>query len=352
MKFNLVYITLAALASFSTIVAAHDGEEHGGNESSASLGSSPTGHGDMSSSTSGAAAAPTMAMGGGHGSNSTSGMPGMPSGGHGNMTTGEPMFPKAPPLSIGVLLFPGFTTIDVFGPLEYFNALSAQQNITLSLISVGSDLTPVSSAIPSHEMTMSDGSVMVMNTPGLIGQSLVPTHTFSNAPKLDLFLVPGGLGSRSLVRDNATLDFVRARWADTQYFATVCTGSGIAAKAGVLDGYKATGNKQSWTWTKQQSDKVNWVPEARWVVDRKAWTSSGATAGMDMTYALITKIYSEAQAKYLAEIMEYEPHTDPSWDPFAVVWGAVSKNSTNSTTTSEAKTGTAAMALVGALSML
>ena len=300
MKFNFVYITLAALVSFSTIVGAQEGDEASGGESSHPLLSSSTAsHGDVPSSSSAAPSAPTMSMGG-HASNSSSEMP---SEGHGNMTSGEPTFPKAPPLSIGVLLFPGFTTIDIFGkrfgmfvaygssspnnwvelhigPLEYFNALSAQQNITLSLITVASDLTPVSSAIPSHEMTMPDGSVMVMNTPGLIGQSLVPTHTFASAPKLDLFLVPGGLGTRSLVRDNATLDFVRARWADTQYFATVCTGSGIVAKAGVLDGYKATGNKQAWTWTKQQNSNVHWIPEARWVVDRKAWTSSGATAGV------------------------------------------------------------------------
>ena len=89
---------------------------------------------------------------------------------------------------------------------------------------------------------------------------------------------------------------------------------------------------------------------------------------MDMTYALISKIYSEAQAKYLANIMEYEPHTDSSWDPFAAVWGVVPMNSTNGTT-SEAKSAdskssasrssglmgivcAAAMALVGTLGML
>ena len=68
--------------------------------------------------------------------------------------------------------------------------------------------------------------------------------------------------------------------------------------------------------------KVQWVHKARWTVtdDDKIWTSSGVSAGMDVTYAFLAKLYDEDTAQYVADISEYTRHTDASADPFADRW--------------------------------
>ena len=67
----------------------------------------------------------------------------------------------------------------------------------------------------------------------------------------------------------------------------MCTGSALLAKAGLLDGIRATTNKRAFAWARSQSDKVIWEKEARWVEDDKFFASSGVSAGMDMSLAVI-----------------------------------------------------------------
>jgi transcriptional regulator GlxA family with amidase domain len=68
---------------------------------------------------------------------------------------------------------------------------------------------------------------------------------------------------------------------------------------------------------------VTWVPEARWVGDRNRWTSSGVAVGIDMALALIAKLESVELAVQVADEVEYEWHSDSSWDPFALKNGLV-----------------------------
>ena len=63
------------------------------------------------------------------------------------------------------------------------------------------------------------------------------------------------------------------------------------------------------------------MAHARWVVDGNIWTSSGVSAGIDCMLAFISEVYGEDVAKGIADGMEYERHTDPTWDPFADLYG-------------------------------
>jgi transcriptional regulator GlxA family with amidase domain len=104
---------------------------------------------------------------------------------------------------------------------------------------------------------------------------------------------------------------------------SVCTGSGLLAAAGLLDGHRATSNKRSFAWACQQGPAVEWVAKARWVEDRNRWTSSGVAAGMDMALALIARLHGDGTATAIANGVELEWHRDPGWDPFATLNGLV-----------------------------
>jgi transcriptional regulator GlxA family with amidase domain len=89
----------------------------------------------------------------------------------------------------------------------------------------------------------------------------------------------------------------------------------------LLDGYRATSNKAAFEWVREQSEKVGWIAQARWVEDRDRWTSSGVAAGMDMAAALLANLFGKDVAQRATTRAELDVHEDPSWDPFAKIHG-------------------------------
>jgi transcriptional regulator GlxA family with amidase domain len=200
------------------------------------------------------------------------------------------------PRRVGVVLLDRFELLDVFGPLELYGVLPDRFELFL----VGANAGPVRSAQ---------------------GPEVVATYGYSDAPAPDVVLVPGGIGTRTLVDDHCFLGWLAAWAARAELVTSVCTGSGVLAAAGLLDGYRATSNKRAFAWAQSQGPKVDWVAQARWVHDRNRWTSSGVAAGMDMALALIAHLHGDEVASLVADGVEYEWHRDASWDPFAAVYG-------------------------------
>jgi transcriptional regulator GlxA family with amidase domain len=89
----------------------------------------------------------------------------------------------------------------------------------------------------------------------------------------------------------------------------------------LLDGYRATSNKAAFEWVREQSMRVHWIAQARWVEDRGRWTSSGVAAGMDMAAALLADLFGKDVARRATTRAELEVHEDASWDPFAKIHG-------------------------------
>ena len=77
----------------------------------------------------------------------------------------------------------------------------------------------------------------------------------------------------------------------------------------------------AYRWVVTQGPDVNWVPHARWVVDGNIWTTSGIAAGIDGASAFVAALWGEDVAEEVTYYLEYERHTDPSWDPFADLYG-------------------------------
>lgn len=198
---------------------------------------------------------------------------------------------------VGIVLFEGFELLDVFGPAEAY----AQRDLenAFNLLMVAERSGPITSAQ---------------------GPRAVADYSFGDCPHLDVLLVPGGSGTRREVENRAMLDWLVARSEKAELVTSVCTGAGLLARAGLLDGRRATSNKRAFAWVKSQGPRVNWIDEARWVEDGKFATSSGVSAGIDMALAIIVRFCGLDRAEHVANAMEYEWHRDPAWDPFAKIW--------------------------------
>lgn len=228
-------------------------------------------------------------------------------------------------MKIGVVLFPGFQITDAFGPYDTFyfaNNVMRLRGLPGMSVCLLADTDEAISSMPH-------------NNPGAFGAEVVPSYRFTDAPDdIDVLLVPGGQGVRAVETSQAAVDFIKSRYPTLKYLLTVCTGAVLAARSGVLDGRRATSNKRSFDWVcyssatlcsngsnevKQvvsQSDKVNWVREARWVIDGNIYTSSGVSAGIDMAFGFVRDVFGEEIANVAAHNMEYMPNKDANFDPF------------------------------------
>jgi transcriptional regulator GlxA family with amidase domain len=218
--------------------------------------------------------------------------------------------PASAPKNWAVALFPSFDSIDAFGPLNPLWYLAFSRQLNLALIADTLDPVFAEPALPSLNAQNSS-----------FWYSVNPTHTYSDPPQdIDVLLVPGGPGSQ-FRNVNATIDFVRATYPKVKYLITTCTGAGTAARAGVLDGRRATTNKKAWGSIVAMGPKVKWASPARWVVDGNVWTSSGVTSGLDLIFAFMDEVYGEDITAEVQGTIEYERNKGRCDDSFAEIHG-------------------------------
>lgn len=156
--------------------------------------------------------------------------------------------------------------------------------------------------LPGYEIryaSLSGGPVS--NEKGLT----VETEALGSLGRSDILLVPGGMGSRKLALDGDFLAALRRAALESTVVMTVCTGSALAAAAGLLDGLRATGNKRAFDWTTSMGEKVLWQRDARWTRDGKFYIAAGVSAGIDMALGFVADHFGRGRALSIAEGMEY-----------------------------------------------
>jgi len=193
--------------------------------------------------------------------------------------------------TLGAIIYEKFELLDLFGPLEMFGNVVPE----IEIVTVAEQL----------------GSIRSVQGPKTVAE-----YSLSECPRLDLILLPGGIGTLKQLKNAAMLEFLKHRSLSAEVIMSVCSGSAILAKAGLLDGRRATSNKQFFSLATSQSDKVKWIAEARWVEDGPFATSSGVSAGIDMALAIIARLFGRDRAELIANLTEYVWQDDPNHDPF------------------------------------
>ncbi|KAK7042010.1 isonitrile hydratase [Favolaschia claudopus] len=213
------------------------------------------------------------------------------------------------PTNFGALVFNGMDMLDIWGPLDVFQLNAHTFEMHLELIGVTMD--PITTGITDLSISPSRSSFY---------PKIHPTATINDDLDLDVLLVPGGPGIRAASGLEPLIAFIKKTYPKLQYLLTVCTGASLAARAGVLDGRRATTNKRAWELVRGFGPEVKWVAPARYVVDGNIWSSSGVTSSLDLAYAFVAEIYGKDQSTLIANTMEHTPIA-PDEDVFAEIWG-------------------------------
>jgi putative intracellular protease/amidase len=188
-----------------------------------------------------------------------------------------------------VILFNDFETLDAMGPVEVFGKLDKLYE--LEYYSLHGGMIKSSQNVRMETLPLSD-----IKEPGII-------------------LIPGGFGTRIEVDNEALINKIKGLAIDSPFVLTVCTGSALLARTGLLKGLKATTNKIAFEWVAGLAKDIEWVRKARWVKDGKFYTSSGVSAGIDMALGFIADQHGEIAGK-IAWGIEYIWNKDRDNDPF------------------------------------
>lgn len=185
---------------------------------------------------------------------------------------------ESPQRTIGMVIFPGLTQLDLTGPWEVFVRLPRTK---VSL--VAETTTPI----------ISEGGLKIM-----------PDMAFDDAPQFDLIFVPGGTGINPMMTDAALMSFLQKQAQQAKYITSVCTGALLLGAAGLLRGKRATTH-----WLSMDLLGIfGAVPVyQRVVTDGNLITGGGITSGIDFGLTVAAELEGQAAAEKIQLMMEYNP---------------------------------------------
>lgn len=194
--------------------------------------------------------------------------------------------------NVGILIFDGVEVLDFAGPFEVFSR---------TRLVPGPDSRRSEDSAPFSVFTVARTRASIRTTGGM---EVVPHFGFADAPRIDLLVVPGGFGTRALLDDAETLEWIRRVAATTRKTTSVCTGSLLLAKAGLLEGRRATTHWGALDLLESIGGGVR-VERGLRVVDDGIITSAGVASGIDMAFYIVEMLFGRAVADETAHFIEY-----------------------------------------------
>ena len=190
--------------------------------------------------------------------------------------------------SVAVLLFPGVELLDFAGPFEVFSAArtaSESSERLMDVFTVAESLEPVRCNNPL---------------------TVLPDYVLVDCPPADVLVVPGGMGTRTAVDRPELIAWIAQRAGEAEVTTSVCTGSFLLAKAGVLAGKPATTHWASIERMRRDFPAVAVAESTRWVDAWPVVSSAGVSAGIDMALHVLSRLYGADVAVATARGIEYD----------------------------------------------
>ncbi len=187
--------------------------------------------------------------------------------------------------NVAILLFDDVEVLDFAGPFEVFS-------VTREL--AGEKLFNV------HTLGLTPGTIRARN-----GLKVVSEHTLESVPAPHVIVVPGGQGTRALLHQASVLDWIRRKSAKAEIVASVCTGSLLLAKAGLLAGAPATTHFQCFDLLREIEPTATVREDLRFTEHDRILTAAGISAGIDLSLHIVARLHGVETAQRTARYMEY-----------------------------------------------
>jgi transcriptional regulator GlxA family with amidase domain len=188
--------------------------------------------------------------------------------------------------NVAILIFDDVEVLDFCGPFEVFGVAGLR---------IGGER-------PFHVYTVAESSGPVIARNGL---SVNPSFTIENCPAPDLLLIPGGYGTRKQIHNSTLVGWVKSQAEQVELLLSVCTGALILAKAGLLEGLRATTHHSAIEDLRALAPHTQVLPTERYVDNGKIILSAGVSAGIDMSLYVVSRLLGKEQAAETAHHMQY-----------------------------------------------
>jgi transcriptional regulator GlxA family with amidase domain len=203
---------------------------------------------------------------------------------------------KKIPLIVGILIFDDVEILDVAGPFEVFavTRLNDEQRLQQSS--------------PFKVYLISETNKQITAIGGL---RLTPDVTITECPELDLLIIPGGWGTRKESKNKILVNWISNQFTNDRLIASVCTGSSLLGKAGLLDGRDATTHWRAFDFLKESAPKARILKNVRFTLIEPIFTSAGVSAGIDLSLRIVSHFFGTEIGQATARYMEYPyPNSD------------------------------------------
>ena len=190
---------------------------------------------------------------------------------------------------VAIFIFNDVEVLDFAGPFEVFSVTSELNNYE-----------------PFEVYTVAETLTAIKAKNGL---SVNPDRQISDSPQPDILIVPGGWGSREVLKREIVIDWIQDCAREAELVLSVCTGSLILAKTGLLEGLEATTHHNAFDYLRELAPNTTIREDRRFVDNGKIVTSGGISAGIDMSFYVVAKLLGKEIAEKTAKYMEYK------WEP-------------------------------------
>lgn len=194
-------------------------------------------------------------------------------------------------LRIGIYIFGQVEVLDFAGPFEVFT--------TATRVFLKHEK---GTNAPFEVVTIARTKAAIRARAGLV---IAPDFTIENHPKLDALLIPGGVVDEEL-KSQALCEWIQTVVPTTKLSASICTGAFLLARAGLLEGKKATTHWEDIDDLKAMFPNTNVVENVRWVDEGHIVTSAGISAGIDMSLHLVRRLVDNDLAEKTARQLEFD----------------------------------------------
>lgn len=186
---------------------------------------------------------------------------------------------------VAILIFDDVEILDFAGPFEVFAVTNELNGFEIF-----------------HTFTVAEtpGSIRARN-----GLKVIPDFTLETAPAPHLLVVPGGAGTRPLLRKPAVLEWIRQRARKAEVVASVCTGALVLAQAGLLHNLCATTHHENFAELAALAPNTDVIEGVRFTDNGRILTAAGISAGIDLSLHLVARLHGAETAQRTAAYMEY-----------------------------------------------